>query len=142
MENRMNENGGMAEQEMKQNENLKPQGSTLYRVSVIAGILLAIFYAIAGLAECRSAGDAVGIILGMPIMFFLVGGVPYGWVMVSRITKYIEWFLLLPIIGWLVYYALKLMAAAYIGWFFFIRDIIRNRKQRKMQKETVTQYNE
>lgn len=75
-------------------------------------------------------------------MFFLVGGVPYGWVMVSRITKYIEWFLLLPIIGWLVYYALKLMAAAYIGWFFFIRDIIRNRKQRKMQKETVTQYNE
>ena len=142
MENRMNENGGMAEQEMKQNGTQKPQGSALYRMSVIAGILLAVFYAVASLAECRSAGDAVGIILGMPIMFFLVGGVPYGWVMVSRITKYIEWFLLLPIVGWLVYYALKLMAAAYIGWFFFIRDIIRNRKQRKTLQEKNTQCNE
>lgn len=60
MENRMNENGGMAEQEMKQNENLKPQGSTLYRVSVIAGILLAIFMRLqvlqnAGARETQSA---------------------------------------------------------------------------------------
>ena len=132
MENRMNENSGMAEQEMKQKENQKPQESALYRISVIAGILLAIFYAVTNLAECRSGGEAVGIILGMPIIFFGVGGVPYGWIMVSKISKYIEWFLFLPIIGWLAYYALKLLVAAYIGWFFFIREMIRNRKQKKI----------
>ena len=129
MENRMNE---MMDQEMKQKK-----ASTLYHAALIAGVLAALYSAVMILPNNANGEGILMTLIAMPVMFLLVGGVPYGWIMVSKVTKYIEWFLILPIIGWLIYFTLKLTAAAYIGWFFFIRALLSDMKQRKMQKAEI-----
>lgn len=50
------------------------------------------------------------------------GGIPYGWNLVSKVTRYFEWILFLPIMGWLIYFGVKLMASMCCGWFFFGRE--------------------
>ena len=54
----------------------------------------------------------------------LFGGIPYGWNLVSKVTRYFEWILFLPIMGWLIYFGVKLMASMCCGWFFFGRECL------------------
>ena len=51
------------------------------------------------------------------------GGVPYGWNALNKITPSI--FLILPLIGWVIYFVIKLMIALYIGWIIFIIRVIK-----------------
>ena len=66
----------------------------------------------------------VGMMIGTPMAFVLFGGIPYGWNLVSKVTRYFEWILFLPIMGWLIYFGVKLMASMCCGWFFFGRECL------------------
>ena len=74
---------------------------------------------------CRKAdASLVGMMIGTPMAFLLFGGIPYGWNLVSKVTRYFEWILFLPIMGWLIYFGVKLMASMCCGWFFFGRECL------------------
>ena len=91
--------------------------------------VIAVVIAILGtLTAFSESGDGnaslVGMMIGTPMAFVLFGGIPYGWNLVSKVTRYFEWILFLPIMGWLIYFGVKLMASMCCGWFFFGRECL------------------
>ncbi len=58
-------------------------------------------------------GTLCCIILKNP-MGLLFAGVPFGWMALSAITPNI--FLFMPVVGWLIYFAIKFLIAYLIGW--------------------------
>ena len=91
--------------------------------------VIAVVIAILGtLTAFSESGDGnaslVGMMIGTPMAFLLFGGIPYGWNLVSKVTRYFEWILFLPIMGWLIYFGVKLMASMCCGWFFFGRECL------------------
>lgn len=100
--------------------------SSSYRIAVILGIIGA-FICIGESYETEN--NVLMILLAGGLVFFLIGGIPYGLKPVSVVTNFLECFLFLPIVGWLVYYLIKFSAAACIGWFFFARDVISSGKR-------------
>ncbi len=64
--------------------------------------VIAVVIAILGtLTAFSESGDGnaslVGMMIGTPMAFLLFGGIPYGWNLVSKVTRYFEWILFLPI---------------------------------------------
>ena len=57
------------------------------------------------------------------VVAIFMGGIPYGWNALSKLTSNI--FLFLPIIGWLIYFVIKATLSLFIGWFFFIVKIVK-----------------
>ena len=55
----------------------------------------------------------VGIIVTMNPLGFLLAGIPWGWSALNKITPAI--FLWLPLIGWVIYFLIKLIIAYVIG---------------------------
>lgn len=47
-------------------------------------------------------------------MCFLFAGVPFGWAALTAITPNI--FLFMPIVGWVIYFAVKVVISLFIGW--------------------------
>lgn len=55
----------------------------------------------------------VGVLVTMNPIGFLLAGIPYGWKVLNRITP--AMFLWLPLVGWLIYFLIKLIVAYVIG---------------------------
>lgn len=55
----------------------------------------------------------VGIILIHNIGGVLLAGIPYGWSLLNKLTS--KFFLWLPVIGWLIYFIVKLVLSYFIG---------------------------
>lgn len=59
------------------------------------------------------------------ILFIIMwGGLPYGWAALNRITP--SFFLILPVIGWILYFLIKLTIAMYIGWIILLIRLGKN----------------
>lgn len=52
----------------------------------------------------------------------LIAGIPYGWRKLNN-TK-LRVILILPILGWIIYFGIKIQVAYWIGWYYLIKDII------------------
>lgn len=59
-----------------------------------------------------------------------LAGIPYGWRKLNG-TK-LNVILVLPLIGWIIYVAIKLQVSCWFGWFLFIKDILDYRKNKQM----------
>lgn len=99
--------------------------SSSYRIAVILGIIGA-FICIGESYETEN--NVLMILLAGGLGFFLIGGIPYGLKPVSVVTNFLECFLFMPIVGWLVYYLIKFSAAACIG-------LVLLRKRRDLQRK-------
>ena len=59
------------------------------------------------------------------VVFFVVaGGLVYGKKFLASVFDFIGFFLYLPIVGWLIFHAIKLMISICIGWIFFVYQLI------------------
>ena len=80
---------------------------------------------------CISSSEDVKI-YEVLIMMIIMGGGPYGWSALNKITP--SFFLILPAIGWVFYFAFKFAFSALIGWFILPIKMIRNIKKIKTAK--------
>ena len=80
---------------------------------------------------CISSSEDVKI-YEVLITMIIVGGVPYGWSALNRITP--SFFLILPAIGWVIYFMVKLGISVWIGWFVMLIRIIKNIQNLKTAK--------
>lgn len=83
-------------------------------------MLLCLFLYIAGNIEAM---------LGMFLNSMFIAGIPYGW----RKLNSSRWkgIVVLPIIGWIIYFVVKFQLAYLIGWIYFIKDIKSYMKSKK-----------
>ncbi len=59
------------------------------------------------------------------LMYLIMwGGVPYGWSALNKITP--SFFLILPVVGWIIYFVIKLAIAMYFGWILLLIKVIKN----------------
>ena len=61
-------------------------------------------------------------LLAYLLLIIVFAGAPYGWNALSMITS--KFFLFLPIVGWVIYFFVKLQLAFMIGWACAIPSII------------------
>jgi len=55
-----------------------------------------------------------GAILGPLFIGYLFAGIPWGWNTVGKVTS--RFFLILPVMGWVLYFVYKIAASMTIGW--------------------------
>lgn len=55
----------------------------------------------------------VGIFVIHDILGILLAGIPYGWALLNKLTS--RFFIGLPIIGWLIYFLVKLVLSYFVG---------------------------
>lgn len=94
----------------------RDQVQKLTRLSVILFFVWAILGSILGIGTCISEGTLLRIPLGIlqSIMTaYIVAGIPCGWSVLTGITPNI--FLILPLIGWVVYFVIKFCLAVFVG---------------------------
>ncbi|MGN0154843.1 MAG: B-box zinc finger protein [Lachnospiraceae bacterium] len=88
-------------------------------------------------------GVGGGNLLSALLVIILFGGVPFGWEALNKIQPGI--FLIMPIIGWVIYFMIKLTLAFLIGWLFFvvrIGKIIYGALQAKKMEDYINDQNE
>jgi len=56
-----------------------------------------------------------GLVLMGVVVFVLYACVPFGWAALAKLTP--RWFMVLPLIGWALYFAVKVVVSAVIGVF-------------------------
>ncbi|MBQ8177037.1 MAG: hypothetical protein IJ035_08410 [Oscillospiraceae bacterium] len=87
----------------------------------IVGIILGILYGIGAFAI--TVGESIGagligllsaVLMG-PLMGYSLAGWTVGWNKLSNFTS--KFFLFLPIVGWLIYFGIKLTLAYFVGFF-------------------------
>ncbi|MBE5942429.1 MAG: hypothetical protein E7264_07830 [Lachnospiraceae bacterium] len=88
-------------------------------LDVILGTLMMIFGGYMYFTQFAINGFDFFEFIGMVIIW---GGIPYGWSALNKITPNI--FLFMPIIGWLIYFVIKLFLSLLIGWLAFIVKIV------------------
>lgn len=107
-------------------------GNEIIKQNIIK-LVLSAFLAIVGLV----AGLGESVLLGI-VGFLIYGGVPWGWAALNRITPRI--FLFLPIVGWVIYFFIKVALSVAIGVFVFpfqIAKYVRHLKIIKRAKSLV-----
>lgn len=62
-------------------------------------------------------------LLGMLFLGWEIAGLPSGWRAVSKL--HLEAFLVLPILGWLMYFVIKVMLAAFVGLIAMPIDVVK-----------------
>lgn len=67
-----------------------------------------------------------GIVIIQNPMGFLLAGIPSGWRFLNRITP--SMFLWMPLVGWIIYFFIKLTLSYFIGLFVLPVTLIRNIK--------------
>lgn len=114
----------------------------LYSRAVSAGVIVAIIGLIFGVlsfvAMAVSMTQSEGIkgllytiLAGVPAMvivavafFVFTGGLVYGWKFFTPLFDFVGWFLFLPIVGWLIFFAIKFVVSISIGWIFFAYQVV------------------
>ena len=105
---------------------------------VIAAIIALVFSVVGSIAMAVTTTQSMGfsgllytIIAIIPstllitVVFFVVaGGLVYGRKFLTPIFNFIGFFLYLPIVGWLIFHAIKLVISICIGWVFFVYQFI------------------
>lgn len=90
-------------------------------------IVLSVLFAIFGMVLCVAVyKGAVGLLFGI-----CLGGIPTGWKTLNKITP--AMFLWLPLVGWIIYFFIKLSLSCTIGVYTFPYSIY---KWVKTSKET------
>lgn len=94
------------------------------RINLIKDIILSVAMMIVGGYLYFGGGFAYDgfDLISFLIIVFVFGGVPYGWSALNKITPDI--FLIMPIIGWIIYFAIKICLSFCIGWLFFLIKIV------------------
>lgn len=69
----------------------------------------------------------IATLLLLLISSFLWAGVPYGWVKVSQLRNSLNFILVLPIVGWVIYFGIRVSISYCIGWFFLIKKLANRR---------------
>lgn len=84
----------------------------------------------------KFGGDMAGGFAMYLLWGFMFGGTPVGWKVLNKITPSI--FLWLPVIGWVIYFVIKLTLAFLIGWVAMpiriIKGFVQYSKARKNQQ--------
>lgn len=73
-------------------------------------------------------------------MGYLFAGIPWGWSALNRITPNV--FLIMPLIGWVIYFVFKLFVSLAIGMFitpFKIRKVVKGLQEAKKLEEYTKQ---
>lgn len=84
----------------------------LKKALVTSAILFVVTAVVFSIASIQSGDGARGILLGLALGY-VVAAIPQGWVALSKITPNI--FLFLPIMGWVIYFMIKLTFAWPVG---------------------------
>ena len=108
-------------------------------IGLICGILGAVAL-IAGLNSASLSIDGGGAVvlyvmigLWVPLVCtYALACIPVGWEKLNKLTSRL--FLFLPIVGWIIYFFLKLMLAVTVGFFTLPFDIFKQRKIIKNNK--------
>lgn len=77
-------------------------------------------------------GEVEGILVALMIMV-CCAGVPFGWATLTKITPNI--FLILPLVGWVIYFYIKFIISFLIGWIVAIPKCISMYKNFKINKK-------
>ena len=88
-------------------------------VGGIVGLMIVIGAIVSGETP---KGSLPNQILQYLLLIIVCAGAPYGWNALGMITS--KFFLFLPIIGWLIYFAVKIYLSFLIGWACAIPSII------------------
>ena len=87
------------------------------------GILVAIIALVVSIQEgSYYSSSFLGNLLFFLASLVLYGCIPFGWLALNRITS--QMFLFLPLVGWVIYFLIKLTLAMLIGWIVAIPKII------------------
>ncbi|TCK98060.1 hypothetical protein EDC19_0477 [Natranaerovirga hydrolytica] len=73
---------------------------------------------------------------GKIVVSLFVSAIPWGWTVLNKITS--KYFLFLPLIGWLIYFAIKLVLSVYIGIFVMPFKIFQILKGIKKSNKIIT----
>ena len=76
----------------------------------------------------------------IPVAFLAGSGIIYGWTKISDYMSREGFILFLPIMGWVIYFGLKLCGAFFVGWICYIKEIQRLREHLRKQGERVRPY--
>ena len=63
------------------------------------------------------------------ISAFMWAGLPYGWHRLTGLRRKLNFILVLPFFGWLMYFAIKAQLSLWIGWIFFLKELKNRRKK-------------
>lgn len=76
----------------------------------------------------------------MGVAFLTGSGIIYGWEKISDYMNRAGFILILPIMGWLIYFGLKLCGAVFVGWIYYIKELLRLKDHLRKQGEQVQPY--
>lgn len=74
-------------------------------------LLMAVLFII---GFCTSFSEHSSVIMGL-LSGYVLAGIPWGWNILNMITP--QMFLFMSVLGWIIYFCMKLSLAAFIGWF-------------------------
>lgn len=76
---------------------------------ILCGIIMVVFYMMASIPA------GLGMTIMIPLFMYEYAGIPVGWWKLNKLTS--KFFLLLPIIGWVIYFCIKFFLAGIVGIF-------------------------
>jgi hypothetical protein len=124
---------------LQRNENLKKlafKNLGNLGIGVVIGIVLMIFEIKVGIVTFSGVGDCIIGIIAFIILGIAVAGIPIGWKSLNKITPNI--FIWLPLIGWVIYFIVKICLSFFVGIFVLfintIKGLIQYLKSNKNQK--------
>ncbi len=92
---------------------------------------IGIFYTvcIGGLFGLKNgASGVIGALIAGVLLTWYLAGIPFGWRVIGKATSKI--FLSLPIVGWLIYFAYKVIFSGLVGMFVMPRFYIKRRREK------------
>lgn len=102
---------------LKNNKNILVKNSIITIVAFVIGL-----YIYSGMEEATLPFTLLGALF--------IAGIPWGWSFLNKITPNV--FLIMPVVGWLVYFGIKFTLALFIGIFimpFKIYQIVKGLKE-------------
>lgn len=97
-----------------------------FKLAIILGVIDIVANTVLLLANGAFSPLAIVVLV---ISAFMWAGFPYGWQRLTGLRRKLNFILILPIFGWLMYFAIKAEIALLTGWVFFIKELIKRRKK-------------
>lgn len=111
--------------------NLKKAKRTLKTLRIIM-IVFAVLGVLGGILTLTSGSgkisDVLSMVLGVPLSIWFILGIPSGWRALNKAFDKLKFILIMPIIGWLIFYTLKLYLASFVGIVAFPIEYFKLRK--------------
>ena len=97
---------------------------TLFTISAVFAIIDIVFTLIPSLLSLN-----ITLIIFSAIGTVLWSGLPFGWARLSELRNKMNVILVLPLLGWAIYFIVKYTIAFFTGWIWLIKAIIRKMKK-------------